>query len=80
MFTNETDGGFIEFSIKSDGAVLSHPSSGMLPEIISKICWGGSQAFHMGGESLKRTLPGGRMFSLMVDLIEPQVKGLIEFP
>ena len=71
MFTDKAHGGFIEFSIESDGAVLSHPSSCMFSEIISEIFRGGSQAFHMGGESFKGTLPGGRMFSLMVDLIEP---------
>ena len=33
----------------------------------------------MGGKSLKGTLSGGAMLSVVIDVIEPQIKGFVEF-
>jgi hypothetical protein len=78
LFTDQGDGGFIEFAVQRNAAVFSHSASCALAEVILEIFGGGSEAMHLSGKALKRALAGRGVFSLVVEIIEPQIKGFIE--
>jgi hypothetical protein len=51
---------------------------GTLAKVVSQIFGSFPDAFHVRGESLKGTLAGRRVFSSMIELLKPDVEGLIE--
>jgi hypothetical protein len=46
--------------------------------VIFEILGGHSQALHLGAEPLQGALAGGGMPAVMIDVMEPQLEGLIE--
>jgi hypothetical protein len=78
LFPDQGDGSLVEFAVQSKGAVFSHCASCALAEVILEIFGGGSEAMHLSGKALKRALAGGGMFALVVEIVEPKIKGFIE--
>jgi hypothetical protein len=78
LLSDQGDGGLIEFAVQSDGAVFGHGAPGAFAEVILEIFGSGSETLHLSGKALKRTLVGGSVFALVIELIEPQIQGLVE--
>jgi hypothetical protein len=78
LLSDQGDGGFIEFAVQSDGAVFGDGAPCAFAEVILEIFGGCSEALHLSGKALKRTLVGGGVFALVIELIEPQIQSLVE--
>ncbi len=78
LFADQCNGSFIEFAVEGNGAVLGDPASGMVAKMVLEILRHNPEALHARGETGERTLPGGSVLFLMVDIVDPQIKGLIE--
>ena len=49
-----------------------------LAEMVLEVVGNWSETFHLCRKAFERTLPGGGMLSLVIDLAEPEVEGVIE--
>lgn len=71
-------GRFIQFSVKGNRAIFGNTPPDALAEVIFKIRRCHSKALHLCGKAFERCLAGSAVFALMVDLVEPDIKGFIE--
>ena len=65
--------------VQCHGAVFGHASPGPLAEVVLKVLRGRPKALQVVGKTGKRTLPGGAVSPLVVQVRYPQIKGLVEF-
>jgi len=79
LLTNQSHRCFEQLPVQGDRAVFGDPSPDPLPEVIGQVIGGGAQALQVVGESGQRRLAGGAVLALMVDLVEPNFKGGVEF-
>jgi hypothetical protein len=79
LLADQRDGRLIESSVEHDGAVFGDASASTDAKVVPEIMGGGSEALHVGGETSKGALCGGTVFALVIDVVEPQIDGLIEF-
>jgi len=77
-FSDQRHRTLIQVSVEGDGAVFVDLSQGQLTKVVVQVIWSLSQTVQVGREALKGVLFGGRVFSLMVNVSQPAIKGFIE--
>ena len=70
--------GLKEFAVEADGAVLGDPSPGGLAKEVPQIFGSQPQAFQARSEALERGLPGGAVFTMVIEIPEPVLEGLVQ--
>src|SRR5208283_1716153 len=78
LFPYQGNGSLKDLSVQADGPVFGHLSPCGLAKMVLEIVRSGSETLHLRGKSGKGSLSRRRVFSLVVDLAQPQIKGLIE--
>ena len=66
-------------SVEGDTAVFVDLSAGHFAKIVIQVTRSGSEALQIGRKTFNGSLPGAAVFSLMVDVSQPTIKGFIEF-
>ena len=79
IFFDQFHGGFIDSSVKRDGSVAVHFTSGPGTEEVGEVFWGGPQEMKVVGVATPRGFFGrpmdGSMIGLVTPLFEPVVQG-----
>ena len=77
-FSDQSHRAFIQPSVEGDAAVFVDLSSGHFAKVVVQVIRSGSQTLQVGRKAFKGALLGAGVFSLMVNVIEPAIKGFIE--
>ena len=76
LFADEGDRRFKDSSVEAYGPVFGHSASYGLAKIVLEIAGRFSETFHAGGESGKGSLSGGGVCPLVIDVVQPEDRGL----
>jgi hypothetical protein len=66
-------------SVEGDTAVFVDLSAGHFAKVVMQVIGSGSQTLQVGRKALNGSLLCAAVFSLMVDVAQPAIKGFIEF-
>jgi hypothetical protein len=78
-FCDQSHRGFIQPSVESDAAVFVNLSAGHYAKVVMQVIRSRSEALQVGRKAFNGGLLGAAVFSLMVNVAQPAIKGFIEF-
>ena len=79
LVTDEIDRCLKQMPHQSHRTIPSHPAADSLAKVVFQIFRGDSQTLHVGREAFKGFLACSTMLSLVIDIVQPQIKGFVEF-
>ena len=77
-FSDQSHRGFVQPSVEGDAAVLVNLSAGHLAKVVMQVIRSRSETLQVGRKAFYGRLLGTAVFSLMVNVAQPALKGFIE--